>query len=117
MSPPASTGSCDAAMIWLARKIDLYEEDAQLPPPRIVATRMSLESDRSFGSYEQALAHLNGPALTNEQYFSYYFTGAIYDALGDSFADARAKLKALEGRMDEGESASANALAALLPPS
>ena len=56
----------DAAMIWLARKIALYEEDAQLPPPRIVATRMSLESDRSFASYEQALAHLNGPALTND---------------------------------------------------
>jgi hypothetical protein len=56
----------DAAMIWLARKIDLYEENALLPDPRILATRMSLESDQSFSSYDAALAHLNGPALTNQ---------------------------------------------------
>src|SRR3954470_1422381 len=55
----------DAAMIWLARKIDLYEEDTLLPDPHILSTRMSLESDRSFTSYEQALAHVTGPALTN----------------------------------------------------
>ena len=36
----------DAAMIWLARKIELYEEDALVPEPRILSTRMSLESDR-----------------------------------------------------------------------
>src|SRR5512132_70025 len=38
----------DASMIWLARKIELYEEDALLPEPRILSARMSLESDRSF---------------------------------------------------------------------
>ena len=54
--------------------------------------------------------------MTSVQYFSYNFIGAIFHALGDSFAEARAKLKALEGRMDEAESASAGELAALLPP-
>src|SRR6185295_8175850 len=43
----------DAAMIWLARKIELYEEGNLVADPRIVSTRMSLESDRSFSSYEQ----------------------------------------------------------------
>src|SRR6266566_5064005 len=38
----------DASMIWLARKIELYEEDALVPEPRILSTRVSLESDRSF---------------------------------------------------------------------
>src|SRR4051812_39711340 len=36
----------DAARIWLANKIKLYEGDTQLSEPRIVATRFSLESDR-----------------------------------------------------------------------
>src|SRR5262245_56710485 len=54
-----------AAMIWLAPRIELYEEDTRLSAPRIVATRMSLESDRSFSAYEQALAHVAGPALDN----------------------------------------------------
>ena len=55
----------DAAMIWLARRIELYEEDTALSAPRIVSTRLSLESDRSFASYEQALAHVTGRPLTN----------------------------------------------------
>src|SRR5438067_6596664 len=56
----------DASMIWLARKIELYENDALVPDPTIVATRVSLESDRSFASYDEALAHVTGPALTND---------------------------------------------------
>src|SRR5215470_14328815 len=51
----------DASMIWLARKIELYEENALVSEPRILSTRVSLESDRSFTSYEQALAHVTGP--------------------------------------------------------
>ena len=69
----------DAAMIWLARKIELYEEDRLLPDPRILSTRMSLESDRSFGSYEQALAHVTGPALTNDT--SIFWEQGILDVL------------------------------------
>jgi hypothetical protein len=71
----------DAAMIWLARKIELYEEDRLLPDPRILSTRMSLESDRSFGSYEQALAHVTGPALTNDT--SIFWEQGILDVLFD----------------------------------
>jgi hypothetical protein len=69
----------DAAMIWLARKIELYEEDALLPDPRILSARMSLESDQSFSSYEQALAHVTGPALTNDT--SIFWEQGILDVL------------------------------------
>ena len=69
----------DAAMIWLSRKIDLYEEDALLPGPSIRSTRLSLESDRSFGSYEQALAHVTGPALTNDT--SIFWEQGLLDVL------------------------------------
>ncbi len=69
----------DSAMIWLARKIELYEENTLVADPRILSTRMSLESDRSFGSYEQALAHVNGPALTNDT--SIFWEQGIMDVL------------------------------------
>src|SRR5689334_13712061 len=36
----------DATQLWLANEIELYEDDTRLPTPRIVATRVSLPSDR-----------------------------------------------------------------------
>src|SRR5688500_2044961 len=56
----------DAAQIFLVDKLAVYEGDTQLPNPRIVATQMSLESDRSFENYESALAHVTGPKLPPE---------------------------------------------------
>ncbi|HEY4265923.1 MAG TPA: HupE/UreJ family protein [Micropepsaceae bacterium] len=53
----------DAATIALANNLEIYEGDALLPKPRIVSVRMSLESDRSFATYEGALAHVTGPPL------------------------------------------------------
>ena len=52
--------------LWISDYIDVLEGETQLPKPRVIATRLSLESDKSFASYEQALEHLNGPKLTNE---------------------------------------------------
>lgn len=54
----------DAATLWLSDFIDLYEGDYHLAKPRVVATRVSLPSDRSFTSYDEAVAHLRGPGLT-----------------------------------------------------
>jgi len=56
----------DAARVWLANKIELYEGETLLSDPLIVSTRMSLESDRSFGTYDEALAHVMGPPLSND---------------------------------------------------
>jgi len=69
----------DAAMIWLARKIELYEENSLVPAPTILSTRMALESDRSFESYEQALAHVTGPALGND--VSIFWEQGLLDVL------------------------------------
>ena len=71
----------DAAMIWLARKIELYEDDAPVADPRIVSARMSLESDRSFETYDGAVAHVMGPALTNRT--SIFWEPGILDVLFD----------------------------------
>ena len=56
----------DAAQIWISDAIQLDEGDRRLPKPTIAATRVSLESDKSFVSYEDALAHVTGPPLPNE---------------------------------------------------
>jgi HupE/UreJ protein len=69
----------DASMIWLARKIELLEEDTAVPEPRILSTRVALESDRSFASYEGALAHVTGPALRND--VSIFWEQGLLDVL------------------------------------
>src|SRR3984885_2181330 len=53
----------DAATLWLSDFIELYEGNQRLRKPRVVETRISLPSDRSFSSYEQELAHFRGPKL------------------------------------------------------
>ena len=56
----------DASTLWLSDFIDIYEGDVKLPKPKVVATLLSLESDRSFLSYETALKHVLGPRLPPE---------------------------------------------------
>jgi hypothetical protein len=49
----------DAAERWILEPLQLFEDDALLAAPRMTALRLSLPSDRSFGSYEEAAAHLS----------------------------------------------------------
>jgi HupE/UreJ protein len=56
----------DAATLWVSDFIDVYEGDTKLLKPRVAATQLSLESDRSFASYNQALAHITGPPLAED---------------------------------------------------
>lgn len=53
----------DAARVWIADYVQLYEDDTRLANGRIVGTQVSLPSDRSFETYERAVAHVAGPAL------------------------------------------------------
>ena len=71
----------EAAKLWIADEIELYEDDARLPAPQIVAARVSLPSDGSFGSYEEALAHVTGPPLPadTELYWSQGMLDVLFD--------------------------------------
>src|SRR5438094_10100539 len=40
----------DAATLWIADSVELYENDVRPGPPRLVDARVSLESDKSFAS-------------------------------------------------------------------
>jgi hypothetical protein len=53
----------NAATLWVADYLDLYENDRPLGAPRIASVRAALQSDKSFASYEEALAHVTGPPL------------------------------------------------------
>jgi hypothetical protein len=55
-----------AVKVWITDALQLYENDAELPAPRIVATRVSLPSERSFVSYDSALSRTTGPPLPRE---------------------------------------------------
>ena len=61
----ADTALETSAKLWLADNTEIYEDEARLPYPRIAAVRVSLPSDRSFASYENALAHLSAPKLAD----------------------------------------------------
>ncbi|MEP6962047.1 MAG: HupE/UreJ family protein [Acidobacteriota bacterium] len=51
----------DAVTMWLISAIQLYENSTLTPPPTLVAVKASLESDRSFVSYTDALEHVTAP--------------------------------------------------------
>jgi hypothetical protein len=53
----------DAAKIALLESLDVYEDGRLMPAPSIASVRMSLDSDQSFITYDQALAHVTGPLL------------------------------------------------------
>jgi HupE / UreJ protein len=77
--PRATPRLRDAAALWLAREITLYEGDTALGEPRIAAARASLPSDRSFTTYETALASVTGPPLPDGA--TLYWNQALLDVL------------------------------------
>jgi hypothetical protein len=56
-----------AAKTWLADYIEVLENGRRLSDGTVKAVRVSLPSDRSFASYDEAIAHLNAPPLANEE--------------------------------------------------
>jgi hydrogenase/urease accessory protein HupE len=60
--PRADDELRDAARLWLADNIEVFEDDRPLPLT-VVAVRASIPSDRSFASYDSALAHLHDAPL------------------------------------------------------
>ena len=68
-----------AVKLYLIDNITLYEDGAALPPPRIAYARVSLASDRSFTSYEQARTHVEEPPLADN--LDLYWNQQLLDVL------------------------------------
>jgi hypothetical protein len=56
----------DAATLWVGDSLDVFEDETKLAYPRVAEVRASLESDRSFATYDEALAHVTGPRLPDD---------------------------------------------------
>jgi hypothetical protein len=69
----------DAATVWIARELELYEGDTRLVPSEIAAVLVSLPSDKSFQSYETALAHVTGAPMDPDT--ELYWNQGMLDAL------------------------------------
>src|SRR5262249_44446956 len=68
-----------AARLWLADNIAVYEGRERLPYPTTVEVRASYAGDRSFASYDEALAHVTGPRLPPDVEF--VWNQGLLDAL------------------------------------
>ena len=69
----------DAAQLWLVPALPMLEGEAPLRPPDVTAARISLPSDRSFESYDQAIAHFAAAPLPPET--SMPTTAALLDVM------------------------------------
>jgi hypothetical protein len=71
----------DAATLWISDNLDLHEGDTRLRDPRIIAARVSLESERFFESYDEALAHLTSARLPSETelYWNQGLLGVLFE--------------------------------------
>ena len=76
-NPPANLR--DAAWMWIANDLAVYEEDARLAAPAVAGVRVSLPSDRSFESYGEAFAHVTGARLPDAT--SLYWNQGMLDVL------------------------------------
>lgn len=56
----------DAAELWIADDIDVLVGGRRIEDLEVAAVRVSLPSDRSFGSYGDALAKITGPPLPRD---------------------------------------------------
>lgn len=56
----------EAATLWILGYLELYEGGRRLTGGRIVAARIALPSDRSFESFDRAVAGASSPPLPNE---------------------------------------------------
>jgi hypothetical protein len=60
--PSAAQQLRDAAQIWVADNLEVYEDSRRLSLS-IAAVRASIPSDRSFDAFDTALSHLHAPPL------------------------------------------------------
>ena len=68
-----------AAQLWFIDNLDVYEDDKRVGAPRIAQVRVSLPSDKSFASYEEARRHVDGPRLADD--IELYWNQQLLDVL------------------------------------
>ncbi len=75
-----------AARLWISDFVSLYEGKTRLGRPRVIATQISLPSDRSFTSFETAFRHVNSPQLPNSA--NVFWQQVLFDVLFEYSIDS-----------------------------
>ena len=68
-----------AANLWITDNLDVFEGEARLEKPKLVDARVTLPSDKSFGSFDEALAHLKSQRLPESM--ELYWNQQLLDVL------------------------------------
>lgn len=87
-----------AAQVWLSRDIALYENGRRLPNLELVATRVSIPSDRSFAQFDPALEHLRAPPLAGDTQL--VWQQALLDVLFEVPIASSGSAFAIDARLD-----------------
>ena len=53
----------EAARVWVSDLLSIYEGDARLPKPSLIETRLARDTDASFVTWADALAHVHGAPM------------------------------------------------------
>ncbi len=69
----------NAARLWLLQAVDVYADGVRLPAPRVTAVRASLDSDKAFASFDDAMATARSPRYTND--VNLYWNQAMLDVV------------------------------------
>lgn len=77
--PRVDAALAGAASLWLADNIALYEGESRLAQPKLVAARISLAADKSFTTFESAMAHLRGARIPHDT--DLYWNQQLLDVL------------------------------------
>lgn len=57
----------DLANLWLVHDVEVFEDGSRLATPQVAATQISIQSDRSFASADEAFAHVRQPLPPNSE--------------------------------------------------
>jgi len=87
-----------ATKLYLTDNITVYENEAPLPTPRVAYARVSLPSDKSFASYEEARAHVQGPRLADD--LDLYWNQQLLDVLVEYPIQSESSEFAIHPRVD-----------------
>ena len=55
----------EGAQLWVLDELRFFEDGAELPPGQLRRVRITLPSNRSFRSWDEALAHIRGPPVAS----------------------------------------------------
>jgi len=88
----------NAAQVWLSHDVGIYENGRRLPTLELAALRVSIPSDRSFASFDTALAQLRGPPLRGDTQL--VWQQALLDVLFEAPIQSASSAFAIDARLD-----------------